>query len=45
MFEVVWSCRKQNYTVYKDGKYLITTYDVVAAKSYLECGGKIIVTA
>jgi len=41
MFEVIWSCRKQNYTIYKDGKYLITTYDGVAAKSYLDNGGKI----
>lgn len=45
MVEVVWSCCNQNYTVYKDGKYIITTYDIVKAKSYLECGGKIKVTA
>lgn len=41
MFEVTWSCHKQCYMVFKDGRYLITTYDSKAAKSYLECGGEV----
>jgi hypothetical protein len=34
MFEVIWSCRNQFYTVFKDGKLFTTTYDSKKAKSY-----------
>lgn len=30
-----WSCRKQAYTVYKDGKYIITKYRFSDVKPYL----------
>ena len=34
-FKVVWNCTAQKYTVYKNGKYLITKYSYSAVKSYL----------
>jgi len=43
--EVVWSCRNQNYTIYKNGKCITTTYDIIKAKSYLECSDKFKITA
>ena len=38
MFDVIWCCRTQSYTVYKNGIFLRTTYDRKAANSYLETG-------
>ena len=35
-FTVVWSCRKQCYTVYKNGKYLLRAFKYDDAKSYSE---------
>lgn len=35
-FQVVWNCRKQAYTVYKDKRYLITKYCFSDIKPYLD---------
>ena len=34
MFEVIWNCRTQAYRVYKNGRYLLTVYNVVDAQNY-----------
>jgi hypothetical protein len=34
-FRVVWSCRLQSYTVYKNGKFLRSAHKYSEVKSYL----------
>jgi len=35
-FLAIWNCQKQSYTVYKNGRFMVTKYRFADIQSYLD---------